>query len=229
MSDDLTVVFYTANYEREPFFSNVVNYLRESAKNYPIISVSQKPMDLGRNILFEGGRSYLNIYRQMLIGAKAAETKYVAFTEDDLLFPPEHFNSFRPKDDEFGYDMHKWGLFTWRQAIYVQNFRQTTGMICPRGLFIDAMEERFAKHPVDEEVPLKFWGEVGRYEKPLGVTVRKATGWFSPVAHIVFFHEDSFGFEYLGTAKRMGAVRAYDIPYWGKAIDVMRRFYGTQN
>src|SRR3990167_3601524 len=91
-SADLTVVYYTSNRIREPFGQRVRDQLLLAVSGAPIVSVSQKPLDFGDNICVgDIGHTYFNIYRQMLTGAKAARTKYVALAEDDTLYSPEHF------------------------------------------------------------------------------------------------------------------------------------------
>jgi hypothetical protein len=229
---DLTVIYYTANTLREPLFSAAQKQLLESIGNYPLISVSQKPLDLGRNICVgDIGRSYINIYHQMLTGAKAAETKYVALAEDDVLYCKEHFNTYRPKDDEFAYDMARWSIYSWVDPpIYSLKFRKSnTTLIAPRDLLIEALEERFAKYPDESKIPLSYWGEPGRYESALGVTPRKTIEFTSTCPCVVFSHPDAIGYDIQGKTKRLGQIKAYDIPYWQDAKNFIERFYGTQN
>lgn len=228
MPNELTIVYYTANVLREPFFANVQRQLVEAAGDIPIISVSQKPISLGRNICVELGRSYLNIYRQMLIGAKSAETKYIAFAEDDTLYSAEHFRTYLPKDDEFAFDMARWSFYTWTQPpTYSIKYRHSNStMIAVRELFIEAIEERFSKYPDDSKTPLRYWGEPTRYEGRLRVTVRKPFEFTAQVPCITFSHPDAIGYDIQGATKRMGEIKAYDIPYWGKASEMAERFYG---
>jgi len=116
--NDLTIVYYTANLVEKGIEYSVLRSLRKHG--YPIVSVSQKPMDLGKNIVVPKERSLENIYRQVLIGAKLATTKYVALCEDDCLYTPKHFR-FRPKKP-FGYNLNRWllhlndNIFTYRRG-----------------------------------------------------------------------------------------------------------------
>src|SRR3972149_2247663 len=113
---DLTVVFYTSNYlpDSNPhFFNNMTRLLKETILDTPLISVSQKPLDLGENICVgEIGRSNRNLYWQILQGAKAAKTKWIATAEDDIIYSPDHFE-YRPHADTIAYEMNKWSFFTW--------------------------------------------------------------------------------------------------------------------
>lgn len=226
---DLSIVYYTANVLREPLFSRAQQQLVTSAGSLPIISVSQAALDLGFNIVMDLSRFYLNIYRQMLAGAKLAETPYVGFAEDDTLYCASHWTAFRPKPDEFAFDMHRWSIYTWtKPAIYsYKDRRSNSTLIAPRELFIAAMTERFARYPEDADVPLQIWGEPGRYEKLLGVTVRKSVQFFAAEPCVTFSHPDAIGYDIQGERKRLGDLRAYDIPSWGRADNLLRNYYGA--
>ena len=225
---DLTVIYYTDNRVTSKLFYEARKVLLEAAKDFPLISVTQKPLDFGQNICIgDIGRSHLNIYRQMLIGAKAAKTDFLGFAEDDTLYSHQHFKDFRPKPDEFAYNMSRWSLFTWVEpAVYSWLNRYTnSSLIAPRKLFIEAMEERFNKYSDESKFKLKFWAEPGRYEKHLHVTVRKIVEYFSCPPIIVFTHPECMGYLLQGEKKRLGKIRAYDIPYWGKAEEVIKKYW----
>jgi hypothetical protein len=96
---DLTIIYITANREDEEFERKIRGKLLEAAGDNPIVSVSHKPIDLGKNICVgEVGASYNNAGIQMLMGAESVKTKYVAIAEADQLYPPGYFD-FRPTID----------------------------------------------------------------------------------------------------------------------------------
>ena len=103
---NISIIYYTANVIHKGIEYSVLRSLRKYG--YPIVSVSQEPMDLGKNIVVPKERSLKNIYRQVLVGAKAATTEYVALCEDDCLYVPEHFK-YRPTKP-FGYNLNRWLL-----------------------------------------------------------------------------------------------------------------------
>ena len=226
-NQDLTIIFYTANSFENKLSAGVRENLLKVAGNYPIISVSQKPMDFGNKNICVGniGKSPRNLYRQILIGAKAAKTEYVAMAEDDCLYTKEHFKACRP-DNAFGYNMAKWSFYTWvKPPLYSLKPRKTTSaMIAPRKLLIEALEERYAKYPDDNNYPIHYWGEVGRYEQELGVTVRPTVEYWTYEPIVMFSHENALNFESLGARKRHGVMRAYDVAYWGKAEDLKAKY-----
>lgn len=96
-TSDLTVVYYTASAEREEFETGIIRTLKESVGNRRVISVSQRPLDFGRNICVgQIGVNEMNAIRQALLGVREAQTKYVALTESDCLFPASMFEVIPP-------------------------------------------------------------------------------------------------------------------------------------
>ena len=169
--------------------------------------------------------SYQRIYEQLLIGCKQATTKYIGVVEDDVLYSPEHFSKFRPKDDEFAYNNHRWALFTWGIPTFSwRNRVSNCSLIAPRELAIEALEERFAKWP--EGLPPKWTGELGRknIERWLQVTPRKKVEWYSPIGIIQINHDEGTEERQKQHWKDLGPVKAFDIPYWNRAEDLIKNF-----
>lgn len=228
--NDLTIIFYTCNEISDFFANNARNQLVKASEGLPIISVSHKPMDFGDNIVVNYPRHHLSIYRQALLGAKQANTKYIALCEDDTLYVKEHLNH-RPTDGKFAYNVGTWNLQTWGEPMFTQKLDgriNLSGLICAKELFIEAMEERFAKWPEDNKIELGNWGEPGKYEKNLGVTIREFEKFYANPPNITFSHETALSFQGLGKRKKVGEIRAYSIPFWGEAKDVIK-FYGKDN
>lgn len=221
--NDLTVIYYTANVISDYFADNIWAQLVKSFFG-SIITVSKKPMpNCGKNIVVDLPRHHLSIYKQALIGAKVAETKYIALVEDDVLYSAEHFKH-RSSPGKFAYNMNTWNIFTWSDppifSAKLGGRINLNGLICERDLFIEAMEERFKKYPNYDEVDLRSWAEPGKYENHLGVTVREREAFHTNPPNIVFSHETALSFENLGIRKRVGEVRANEIPYWGTALKI---------
>lgn len=216
-TNDMTCVYYTANVIPNKFGAHMMAQLEGAKGDLPLIVVRLKPPAV---------RSHFQIYRQALEGAKKAQTKYIALCEDDVLYSPNHFK-YRPKDKPFAYNLGYWGIYTWQDpAIYNYKGRRNLGnLICEREAFIEAMEERFKKYPDPSGEHLKdIWAEPSKYEKQLGVTIREAEDFYTNPPNIKFSHETELSFEGLGTRKRAGELRAYNIPYWGSAKTV-RDYY----
>lgn len=88
----LTVIYYTSNREDEAFERKIRARLLKAIGNFPLISVSQKPINFGKNICVgEVGVSNQNAFRQFQIGAMSAKTPFVIAAEADCLYPKEYF------------------------------------------------------------------------------------------------------------------------------------------
>lgn len=224
-NNELTIILYTCNEIPLGFASKCYEQLLKAAQGLPIITVSHKPMPVENNIVVDLSRSHFNIYKQALIGAKAATTKYIALAEDDVLYSPEHFR-YRPKNSfKFAYNLGAWSLFTWGEPMFTHKGvvrRNLNSLICDRELFINAIEERFAKYP--DGASKELWAEPGRYERQLGVEVWETEEFYTNPPNIVFSHQNELSFSGLGERKRLGEFRASSIPYWGEATKI-REYY----
>jgi hypothetical protein len=199
--------------------------------DFPILAVSQKPMDWGGNFtnycVGNIGRSHLNIYRQIMIGCQQAKTKWVAMAEDDILYSWEHFHNYAPDEEKFAYDMNKWSIFTWNDPplfSFRMKRKVVNALIAKREMLKDAMEERFAKFPDESKINLSVWGDPGRYEEYLHVTIRETEEFYSECPNIVFSHPLAYGYESRGKRKKMGDLKAIELPYWGKASDILKLY-----
>lgn len=220
---DLTIIYLTASLIPESFAEYQRKILLEAAGDYPIISISRKPLNFGnKNILQIGPKCLDTIYREMLRGAKLAETSYIAIAEDDTLYPKEHFNFYRPEKDTFAYNQNRLALFTWGVPTYSWRNRKTNAtLIAPRELTIEALEERFAKYP--NPISDKIVGELGRpmVERNLRVTLRNSIEVFSEISVIQINHDAGSDDRVRRHRKKIGPIKAYDIPFWGKASELI--------
>ena len=219
--NDITIIFYTCNRIDENFAGNIRKGLLEF--NIPIISVSHKLMDFGKNIHVEGLEPCIyNVYKQILIGAKVSKTRYVACCEDDSLYTPEHFE-FRPPYDVFAYNINRWRVHNDKFLFKHRPEATAAGMwncIVSTELMIKTLEARFEKYPVKgSQIG---WGEPGRYERKLGLPPVKSLPFRTEIPNITFSHETS-----LGGFRRVGPedIKKPELPYWGSAKELRERMW----
>ena len=226
--NDLTILYITASEVPEKWMEFQLYHLKKSIGDSPIISISRKPLDLGTNLLDSEPKRYWNIYMQMLRGALAADTPYVAMVEDDTLYTKEHFTAFRPPLDAVSYNRARWSLFTWDNIYCMRQRISNCSLIAPREYLITALKERSEKYPNGNE----YVGEVGRskVEHRLGVTVRNCVEWYCHNPIVQLNHEGGTDKGDYGIVngkhliKKHGQMKAYDIPYWGKATDILKYY-----
>jgi hypothetical protein len=209
--EDLTVLFLTPQLVPPTWADYHRSVLINAVGDAEIITISRHPLSWGKNLIQES-YGITNFYKQILRGAKEAKTKYIAMAEDDTLYSKEHFQ-LRPPPGMIGYDMSKWCLLTWGKPTYYHKIRITNAtLIAERDMIIDILEERFAQDPNSDK------GEIG-YDRRSSVLHL-----YAGIPSIQLHH--AFGLDVTAKhrTKRMSPIKAYDIPYWGKADELVAHF-----
>jgi hypothetical protein len=148
-----TVIFYTDNSLPEWLSTPVWRTLKQAVGSHPFVSVSWRPVELGKNIVIgEGVRAHLTLYKQILAGCVAADTDTVALAEHDVLYTPEHFDWQPPDLDTFYYNLSCWfvnakqGDSSFGKYSSPWGVRHATSqLICGRDLLIKNVRERIEK------------------------------------------------------------------------------------
>ena len=230
---DISLIYYTDN-QLDPFlFAKCQEKLLEAAQGKRIISVSQKPLDFGDNICVGNiGRSNESLFTQVLTGAKAATTKYVALVEHDCLYSPEHFNWQPPNDFVFWYNVNhwfvQWGGSNTGQYSYLRR-KVLSNLICERNLLIEAVEEKLAILKQGAQIRKGLPGAcepgvcsnedafVGIVGKDLGKVPGdyRARGFSTVVPNLDIRHGQNF------SGGRIAKKKCYSLPYWGSFHSVM--------
>lgn len=218
--DDLTIIYITANEMPQKWVTFQLKHLFTAICGAPVISISRIHMELGQNLLDTEPKSYWNMYKQLLCGILLAKTPYIAMVEDDVLYSKEHFTEFRPSLSEVSYNRSRWSLFSWDQVYCLRQRISNCSMIAPREYLIEALSERMKKYPSGND----YVGEVGRrkVEIKLEVTVRNSVEWYSTIPIIQLNHPSGTDDTQKRKWKKHGQLKAYDIPYWGKAEQIAR-------
>lgn len=218
---DITVIFLTANKVPQGWAEYHKSVLLEACGDSPIITVSYKPLDWGVNIIQDRPPSSANIYYQMLRASKMAETEFVGIAEDDVLYPYEHFHSYRPEGGVFAYNCVRWQLHSWTNVFYLRKNISNYSLIAPRKALITALEERFNKYPMG--LGEGQFGELGRRdsERKMGVTPQPTVEFSTTVGLMCLMHPFGLDLYEQKKVKRMGNIRALEIPHWGKPEDIL--------
>jgi hypothetical protein len=138
---DRTIIYYTANQEDVVFEQKIIDDLREKAGEIPIISVSRKPIDLGINICIgEQAICYTNEWRQLLIGLKAAKTRFCITAESDCLYPSEYFRFTPPVDNKIYYYENLWLVWKNHNGYWKKTGHCEGAEMCGREYWISRIE-----------------------------------------------------------------------------------------
>ena len=105
-----TIVYFTDSRLEEELDYAVRKQLLKAAKGIPIISVTQKPVDFGKNICVGfKPRCYLSLYEQLLIGLRAAdEDSIIYLCEHDVFYHPGYFDYVPALKDKIYYNLHRY-------------------------------------------------------------------------------------------------------------------------
>ena len=218
---DITIIMMTPNLVPKNWAKYHKQKLLEASDGAPIITISSKPLNWGSNLIQEE-YGLPNLYKQLLRGAKTATTEWIAVADDDTLYPKEHF-AFRPKEPGFYYNLNRWHLFTWGEPFYFHKPKPGGGlMIATRILVIEAMEARMAADPkLEGHYSVKELGasrRMGKYDK------HEFKQFYTTRSIVSFYHEKSID-EFIRRRKKyVWPVRAYDLPLWGRAQDLRKKF-----
>ena len=193
--------------------------------NLPIISVTQKPTDFGRNIVYtrQRGRSHSLLYKQILTGLKASTADYMFFTEHDVLYSPSHFDFVPTRDDVYYYNrnVYKYRLSDRKVVKYDTDW---LSQICAsRELLIKHYETRLDMIAKGERA----YG----YEPGTGQSKKidnvEAENWYSEYPSIDIRHGDNWTgvsrmdpseFRNKNTCLGWWEGTVYDIPGWNPAL-----------
>lgn len=104
------IVYYTDNRCEDRIAGIVRDQIKKCCYGTEIISVSQFPVDLGKNIVVPWERSTLTMFKQILKGLEESTANVVFLTEHDVLYHPSHFDFVPPGRDKIYYNLNLWQL-----------------------------------------------------------------------------------------------------------------------
>jgi glycosyltransferase involved in cell wall biosynthesis len=104
------LVYYTDNRCEERIMIVCRNQLKKCCPGFEIISVSQYPIDFGKNIVMNLPRSSVSMYRQILAGLQASTVDIVYLIEHDVLYHPSHFDFVPLQKHRIYYNLNRWAV-----------------------------------------------------------------------------------------------------------------------
>ena len=137
---DATVLYYSSNREDLEFETKVIMRLVQNCGKLPIVSVTQRPIPLGKNIVVgDVGTSGFNMIRQIQIGCAHATTRFIISAEADCLYPPDYF-WFRPDRDDACYrNTNTYLMGHKRDCFWKKNEGGTWAQVVNREFYMDRL------------------------------------------------------------------------------------------
>lgn len=215
----LTVLYYTSNREAEEFESRIRRNILSACGDLPIVSVSQKPIEFGQNIVVgDVGASGFNMFRQVQIGLAAVMTEFVISAESDCLYPPDYFQFVPPRDDVCYRNTNLYVMPQHRPFFWRKWEGATHAQVIGRDFYMDRLNYLFRGAP-DWSVEERNFPK----ERRLGEDV------FKP-EQIVYYESENPVVQ-IKTSQSMrhytnsDRVDRHELPYWGTGVQFRSLYY----
>lgn len=211
-----TIIYYTSNKERPEFEKRVQENILNVCGELPIISVSQKPIDFGKNICVgDVGASGFNMFRQVQIACQEANTPFVTSAEADCLYPSDYFQ-FIPKEKNVCFrTSNLYVMPDARDYFFYKKEGATHAQVVGREYYLETLEKLFKDAPqwtVEEKnFPKERTGKSDIFEKIL----------YWKTKNPVFQIKTHRGMRYYTHSDRTPIL---SLPYWGDGKKA-RRYY----
>lgn len=214
--EEATIIYYTSNRENEDFEKRVRENILKVKGDLPIISVSQKPIDFGKNICVgDVGTSGFNMFRQVEIACREADTPFVISAESDCLYPPDYFQFVPPKEDVCFRNSNLYVMPDKRDFFFHKKEGATHAQIVGREFYLQTLETLFKGAPPWSIEEKNFPKE--RLKK--ADVFDKIEYW--QTKNPVFQIKTHLGMRYYTHSDRTPIP---DLPYWGSGKTV-RKYY----
>jgi len=194
------IVYYTDSRLDKDLDVAVRAQLLKAAGDIPIISVSQKPLDFGKNICVgEKPASYRSIYEQILVGLEQTQASIINLCEHDVFYDKSHFEFIPTYTDRIYFNLNR---YYWKRGFETFGFtfgrRAPSQAVADRELFYDSVKKHI-NH-----------GEVGPH-----INVR-LENWWSFYPNIDIRHDNNFSQGKVLTTYLSGATTGpKSVPGWG--------------
>ena len=242
---DKTIVYLTDSELLEPLAGICRRTLTRNAREIPIVSVSQQPLDFGENICVgDIGRSGASIYTQLMAGLERVKTRWVMVAEHDCLYSEEHIQYVPVDSTQFWYNDNVWllqyqnpnhpeydGMFS-----HIRRRRVQSQLVCDRDLLVEATTQLLAILKDEQWFAMCPTGRIGEpgtasYPKTMRLASRKELQHLKSAIkdYITGYQAVDFKTKVPNidirhgqnfTGQRRGNYRRYSLDPWGTIKDI---------
>ncbi|MBI2634986.1 MAG: hypothetical protein HYW79_00325 [Parcubacteria group bacterium] len=211
------IIYYTSNREKEEFENKIRQNILNVCGGIPIISVSQRPIDFGKNICVgEVGINDDNLFRQVQIACQNTDADYIISTESDVIYPKDYFKFIPSRLDQVYRSDNIWILYKTRPGYHKKEYSEG-GQIIGREFYLSILEEALQNLPMWNHSTLYVNGGSNKIRNPF-VKFR----W-------EYFHTDPIISVKTGDGLRhfggMSHGREEDLPIWGNHEKLKKEFF----
>jgi len=211
----VSIIYVTSNREDPEFERKTREDLIKKAGDMPIISISQKPINLGYNLCVgDVGVSGFNFCRQNLLACELANTDFVISAESDCLYSPDYFH-FRPERLDIPYRNTNIYVQKYGRNYFCKKSMSTFSQVVGREFYIKRLRELL-------EGQSQWSTEMKNFPKEINKKLFEEFAYFETKYPCLSFKTGK-GMRKHSTTEE---IPIYELPYWG-SIKELRKKYET--
>lgn len=218
---DVTILYYSSNRERPEFEQRIKDNILKVSGGLPIVSVTQKPIDFGTNIVVgEVGASGFNMFRQVQIGLKEIKTKFTLSAEADCCYPPDYFTFIPPREDICYRNRNLYVMGQHRTYFYKKEEGATHAQIVGTKFYLDSLTKLFEGESA-WSIEQKNFPKEKFHQKGEDVFKKQQIEFYETVNPVVQIKTSQSMRNYTNSDR----IPRHELPYWGKGRDFRNKFY----
>jgi len=213
------IVYYTDHRCEERLLWIVREQIERSCNGMPIVSVSQSPLDFGKNVVINEKPGVITMFKQIVAGLEALDTDVAFLCEHDVIYHPTHFEFTPPADNTYYYNLNCWSVnLKDGRAVYYDSQRLSQ-ICCDRKLLLECFKKKIEQ--IEEHGwHRKFGFEPGQHPPPRGVDnygfqtfrSREPNIDVKHGSNLTYFRDNLDQFR----KKPKNFQTADEVPFWGK-------------
>src|SRR3990167_1574627 len=209
---NIVIIYVSSNKENPLFEEKIRQDLLRKAGGIPIISVTQKPVSLGKNICVGNvGTSGFNFCRQELIACENTDADVVISAEADCLYSPCYFQ-FRPEKLDVPYRNTNIYVQKYGEDYFCKKTMSTFSQVVGREFYFNRLKLLFNGVPM--------WStEMKNFPKEIKKPLFEKFEYFQTKYPCISFKTG----EGMRRHSNSDEVPVYDLPYWGSAIKLREK------
>lgn len=219
--NDTTLIYYSSNKEVPEFEQKIKNNILKHCGDLPIISVTQKSINFGKNIVVgDVGASGFNMFRQVQIALKEAKTKFVTSIEADCVYPPDYFKFIPSKADKCYRNKNLYVMAQYREYFFKKEEGATHAQVVGREFYLNTLNRLFKDAP-KWSVEEKNFPKERTHNKQDDIFTKDEIKYYeteNPVIQIKTSHS-------MRHYTHSDRVPRFALPFWGRGEDFRKKFY----
>lgn len=207
------VIYVSSNKEDREFEKKTREDLKKKVGELKIISVTQKPVELGTNICVgDVGASGFNFCRQNLIALEWSDADVVITAESDSLYSPDYFE-FRPERLDIPYRNTNIYVQHYNHDYFFKKDMSTFSQVVGRKFYRDRLRYLLKDQP-------KWSTEMKNFPKEINKKLFDEFETFETKYPCLSFKTGKGMRKYTPSER----VPVHELPYWGKSSEVIKEY-----